>query len=77
MYVHVCLPVCVGVFVFVSQTVGWQLQGLHLFLEKEEAVKRELVVCTCLYVCLFVCRVLHKHLPDCLGQVKVRFGQAF
>ena len=26
---------------------------------------------------LNMCRVLHKHLPDCPGQVKVRVGQAF
>ena len=26
---------------------------------------------------LILGRVLHKHLPDCLGQVKVRFRQAF
>ena len=26
---------------------------------------------------MMMTRVLHKHLPNCPGQVKVRFGQAF
>ena len=29
------------------------------------------------YFIIIISRVLHNHLHDCLGQVKVRFGQAF